>query len=133
MWDWPLPCTHCCVPELSSVHWQKPVWKSQSPARQDKTRHCGYQATECGVCVRVCACMCVYASVCVCVCVHACVFVFNCVLVLCFIIGYGLQSGEIASKKSTLLVLLSHTPRQLTTYSRNFFSESITFFGQQIP
>ena len=54
-------------------------------------------------CVRVCVCSCVRARARVCVgeCVRACVLAracFGCVFVLCFLMGYVLQSGEIARK-----------------------------------
>ena len=66
------------------------------------------------MCVCVCVCVCVCASMCVCVCVCVCAhaslfslcFQF---LVLCFVMGYVLQSGDTAYKRINRLLL-----RQLT-------------------
>ena len=46
--------------------------------------------------IQIIACVCVYVGVCTHIQVKVC---FDCVLVLCFVLGFVLQSGEIAHKR----------------------------------
>ena len=53
------------------------------------------------VCMRVCMCACVQ------VCMHACLFVLT-MVVLCFVVGYTLPFGELASEGTCYLLTVQN-------------------------